>query len=47
MINKYFKTGDIAKFSHISPDTVRYYDKENSIDKELILIRIITNIFNG
>ncbi|NGP46180.1 MerR family transcriptional regulator [Bacillaceae bacterium SIJ1] len=31
MSNKYFRTGDIAKFNNVSADTVRYYDKENLV----------------
>lgn len=36
MDNKYFKTGDIAKFSNVSSDTVRYYDKENVVAPSIV-----------
>lgn len=36
MEDKYFKTGDIAKFSNVSSDTVRYYDKENVVTPTVV-----------
>ncbi|SHG60220.1 MerR family transcriptional regulator [Virgibacillus chiguensis] len=36
MAEKYFKTGDIAKFHGVSSDTVRYYDKENLVTPSVV-----------
>lgn len=36
MGDNYFKTGDIAKFHNVSPDTVRYYDKEGLVKPSLV-----------
>ncbi len=36
MFEKYFKTGDIAKFHNVSSDTVRYYDKEEVVGPTII-----------
>ena len=36
MEDKYFKTGDIAKFSNVTSDTVRFYDKENVVSPTIV-----------
>ncbi|WP_068501158.1 MerR family DNA-binding transcriptional regulator [Paenibacillus kribbensis] len=36
MTEKFFKTGDIAKFHNASSDTVRYYDKEGLVKPSIV-----------
>lgn len=36
MKEKYFKTGDIAKFGNVTSDTVRYYDKEQVVSPSMV-----------
>lgn len=36
MIMNYFRTGDMARFFNVTPDTVRYYDKEGLVKPSLV-----------
>jgi DNA-binding transcriptional MerR regulator len=36
MVDNLFKTGDIAKFHNVSPDAVRYYDKEGLVKPSIV-----------
>ncbi|OZI11828.1 hypothetical protein CEW92_09885 [Bacillaceae bacterium SAS-127] len=36
VVNKYFKTGEVAKFHNVSPDTVRYYHKEKLVEPTVV-----------